>query len=331
MSAPVSPPHSPELTHHRRVHIDGSDDAKMHIDDATTTAVHAATATVAVTSSTHPRKRKQMSDDHCSSSAAQSSSTAAVATSTSSSTTPSKLAPRYDRAAAAAKIQALVRGRHARAAHKHSLLMRSWSELDWREERQLMSSNDAYVALKKFVSERKKTDAVEAKAAEKKMKKIAAVKALTAEEEEVAAGLPLRDGDSLTLPWVLGLMDYVKTKKLPLSIIMKLIERVIPIFKGAPNVVEASINGRLICVGDLHGQLDDLLEIFRQVGEPSGRNRFVFNGDIVDRGQNSIECIATLLAWKVLYPDDVFINRGNHEARDLNGRDGKCERARESE
>ena len=42
----------------------------------------------------------------------------------------------------------------------------------------------------------------------------------------------------------------------------------------------------------------------------------------MDRGQHSCECVLALLAWKALLPNDVFLNRGNHEARDINGRDG---------
>lgn len=75
-------------------------------------------------------------------------------------------------------------------------------------------------------------------------------------------------------------------------------------------------------VGDLHGQLDDLLAIFKLNGLPSPRNSYVFNGDFVDRGQYSCECILILLAFKLLYPKFLHLNRGNHEARDINSRDG---------
>ena len=42
------------------------------------------------------------------------------------------------------------------------------------------------------------------------------------------------------------------------------------------------------------------------------------NGDLVDRGSWSIEVILTALSFKWLYPKYMFINRGNHEAKDMN-------------
>lgn len=106
-----------------------------------------------------------------------------------------------------------------------------------------------------------------------------------------------------------------------------------------PNVIDVPVHTRMTVVGDIHGQLDDLFTILKLNGLPSLRNSYLFNGDFVDRGQvsavhptallrvplraqNSVECILVLLCFKLLYPDNVFLNRGNHEARDINSRDG---------
>ena len=71
---------------------------------------------------------------------------------------------------------------------------------------------------------------------------------------------------------------------------------------------------KLVVVGDLHGQLADLLTIFANHGLPSpAGTQYVFNGDFVDRGPHGVEIITLLLAYTICYPDTVHLNRGNHE------------------
>lgn len=98
--------------------------------------------------------------------------------------------------------------------------------------------------------------------------------------------------------------------------VVKILRRAYKILQKQPNVTHIQIPAgtRLNVVGDLHGQLSDLLHIIDESGLPDKTNRFIFNGDFVDRGEKGLEIVVILFALLVAEgPEVVCLNRGNHE------------------
>ncbi|KAF9869607.1 serine threonine-protein phosphatase pp-z [Colletotrichum karsti] len=69
-------------------------------------------------------------------------------------------------------------------------------------------------------------------------------------------------------------------------------------------------------VGDVHGQYTDLIRMFEMCGFPPSSN-YLFLGDYVDRGKQSLETILLLLCYKLKFPENFFLLRGNHECANV--------------
>lgn len=86
------------------------------------------------------------------------------------------------------------------------------------------------------------------------------------------------------------------------------------VFLSQPTLIELSPPVKI--VGDTHGQYQDLLRLFEMCGFPPQSN-YLFLGDYVDRGKQSLETILLLLCYKIKYPENFFLLRGNHECANV--------------
>ncbi|PIM97897.1 Serine-threonine phosphatase 2A, catalytic subunit [Handroanthus impetiginosus] len=140
------------------------------------------------------------------------------------------------------------------------------------------------------------------------------------------------DDGVLNVSWVTNLMQAFEWASraippselpsvLPVKVLDKLVLTASKILHKEPNCVKIEENSglvsesRVVVVGDVHGQLHDVLFLLRDAGFPADDRFFVFNGDYVDRGAWGLEVFLLLLAWKVLMPHRVYLLRGNHESK----------------
>uniref|UniRef100_A0A914HUU1 Serine/threonine-protein phosphatase n=1 Tax=Globodera rostochiensis TaxID=31243 RepID=A0A914HUU1_GLORO len=84
----------------------------------------------------------------------------------------------------------------------------------------------------------------------------------------------------------------------------------------------AEIAPPIFLFGDVHGQYSDVLRMFNKIGYPTGDKKYMFIGDFVDRGNQSLEVGVLLMSYMVKYADTFVLLRGNHEVASVNDRYG---------
>ncbi|KAM7415785.1 hypothetical protein PAMA_018041 [Pampus argenteus] len=129
----------------------------------------------------------------------------------------------------------------------------------------------------------------------------------------------------LTVEQAVGLVEAFRNKKqLHSRYVLQLLLETWKLLRMLPNINRISTcqSKEITVCGDLHGQLEDLLLIFYKNGMPSLEKPYVFNGDFVDRGRDSIEILLILFSFMLVYPTEVYLNRGNHEDHIINLRYG---------
>ena len=78
-----------------------------------------------------------------------------------------------------------------------------------------------------------------------------------------------------------------------------------------------SCESDVVVVGDIHGNIHDLLRILTLNRTPP-LTHYIFLGDYVDRGTYSIEVVTLLLAFLIRWPESIILLRGNHEVAHVN-------------
>jgi len=117
--------------------------------------------------------------------------------------------------------------------------------------------------------------------------------------------------------------------------IIYLTNKCIQIVKSQPTVLRVRVPVKVF--GDFHGQYQDMMRFFDLWRGPIESIHggdiesydYLFLGDYVDRGANSLETICLLMALKVKFPTQIHLLRGNHEDISINQAFGFAEECEE--
>ncbi|GEQ67518.1 hypothetical protein JCM33374_g1183 [Metschnikowia sp. JCM 33374] len=108
--------------------------------------------------------------------------------------------------------------------------------------------------------------------------------------------------------------DIKSCRFIPEADVQEICSKVIEIIVEEANIQQV-YTPVTIC-GDIHGQLHDMITLFKTGGECPG-TQYLFLGDFVDRGYYSLESLLLLFTLKIRYPDRITLIRGNHESRQI--------------
>ncbi len=139
--------------------------------------------------------------------------------------------------------------------------------------------------------------------------------------DEVLHGMAMSELKDMDLDdYIKRLLDAAYAGKVTKSVCLKNAEiaaichRARECFLSQPPLLE--LDAPVKIVGDVHGQYTDLIRMFEMCGFPPSSN-FLFLGDYVDRGKQSLETILLLLCYKLKFPENFFLLRGNHECANV--------------
>jgi diadenosine tetraphosphatase ApaH/serine/threonine PP2A family protein phosphatase len=123
--------------------------------------------------------------------------------------------------------------------------------------------------------------------------------------------------EAMNLPLAERILDQIYNKPCEIiceSSIKELCSAFREICLAEPTLV--SVSTSVVVVGDLHGNIKDLCEIYFRYFDP-GQRTFVFLGDYIDRGTDSVQVYCFLMCLKIAFPANVVLLRGNHEFEEV--------------
>lgn len=106
----------------------------------------------------------------------------------------------------------------------------------------------------------------------------------------------------------------LKLPIVPLPIIQSLIKDSHDLLAKEPAFL--SLTGDYVIVGDLMGSILDLLRVFRNFGTPN-MQKYLFLGNYLGEKEFSVETLTLILACKAVWPQNVFLLKGQNEFKEI--------------